>query len=132
MDICAYHIARRASAYKWFFLVFFYNHYPYKKKKTCPLLSRLFQWNFRVLSTGGKLSRVFFEIFRLTTLKSLSACPEIPEFAVSETKIRQFSGQNRAVYCVIQSISHRHSLPFASPKATSWRTENSCRTSDLL
>ena len=29
MDICAYHIARRASAYKWFFYVFFYNNNPY-------------------------------------------------------------------------------------------------------
>ena len=39
MDICTYHIARRASAYKWFFLVFVYNHYPYKKEKNvhcCP------------------------------------------------------------------------------------------------
>ena len=60
-------------------------------RKNYPLLSRLFQWNFRVLSAGGKLSRVFFEIFRLTTLKSLSARPEISKFAVSERKIRQFS-----------------------------------------
>ena len=29
MDICAYHNARRASAYKWFFYVFFYNNNPY-------------------------------------------------------------------------------------------------------
>ena len=101
-------------------------------RKNYSLLSRLFQWNFRALSADGKLSRVFFEIFRLTTLKSLSARPEISEFAVSETKIRQFSGQNRANHCVIQSISHRHSLPFTSSKATSCRTENSCRTSDLL
>ena len=39
MDIYAYHYARRASAYKWFFLVFVYNHYPYKKEKNvhcCP------------------------------------------------------------------------------------------------
>ena len=25
MNICAYHNARRASAYKWFFIIFFYN-----------------------------------------------------------------------------------------------------------
>ena len=36
MDIYAYHYARRASAYKWFFNVFVYNHYPYKKEKNVP------------------------------------------------------------------------------------------------
>ena len=34
MDICAYHIARRASAYKWFFYVFVCkNHSVWEKKK---------------------------------------------------------------------------------------------------
>ena len=47
MDICTYHIARRASAYKWFFLVFFYNHYPYKKKKIVPCCQNCLKYKKR-------------------------------------------------------------------------------------
>ena len=35
MDICAYHIARRASAYKRFFYVFVYNHRLHWKGGSC-------------------------------------------------------------------------------------------------
>ena len=40
MDICAYHIARRASAYKWFFLVFFYKHHPHSICNPCSAKKR--------------------------------------------------------------------------------------------
>ena len=38
MNICTYHNARRASAYKWFFLVFVNNH-PCKSEQSVGVLT---------------------------------------------------------------------------------------------
>ena len=55
IDICAYHIARRASAYKRFFYVFVYNHRLHWKGGSCLVNSSTLQLNNQLVYSSTRL-----------------------------------------------------------------------------
>ena len=111
MNICTYHIARRASAYKWFFLVFFYNHYPYKKKKIVPCCHNCLKYKKR---QHRQLVTTLFSQIQLIFMKEIIHIIQICFRIKNMSKLSLNIYESLMAVCHWESstVIHRQSIKF--------------------